>query len=156
MRQSGCGLLGSLIDGIPSRGDVLSCACGGMAGTQEWHCGGEHEHCQTDDEFSEHDQAISASRGPHPTREPESRGGYSVLAKVEEVCLRPASIVASLPARETRNLLTPASYAGKNAFAHHGERVVQGQWLMQPASGLFLGWAPGPQGRQFHHVSCVM
>jgi len=66
------------------------------------------------------------------------------------VCLRPASLVASLPARETRNLLRPASYAGKNAFAHHGERVVQGQRLMQPASDLFLGWATGPQGRQFH------
>jgi uncharacterized protein (DUF2252 family) len=42
------------------------------------------------------------------------------------------------------------AYAGKSAFAHHGERVVQGQRLMQPASDLFLGWATGPKGRQFY------
>jgi uncharacterized protein (DUF2252 family) len=42
------------------------------------------------------------------------------------------------------------AYAGKSAFAHHGERVVQGQRLMQPASDLFLGWATGPEGRQFY------
>src|SRR5271169_3801569 len=42
------------------------------------------------------------------------------------------------------------AYAGKSAFAHHGERVVQGQRLMQPASDLFLGWATGPEGRHFY------
>ena len=42
------------------------------------------------------------------------------------------------------------AYAGKSAYAHHGERVVQGQRLMQPASDLFLGWATGPNGRQFY------
>jgi uncharacterized protein (DUF2252 family) len=42
------------------------------------------------------------------------------------------------------------TYAGKSAFSHHGERVVQGQRLMQPASDLFLGWATGPKGRQFY------
>jgi uncharacterized protein (DUF2252 family) len=43
-----------------------------------------------------------------------------------------------------------AAYAGKSAYAHHGERVVQGQRLMQPASDLFLGWATGPKGRHFY------
>ena len=38
-------------------------------------------------------------------------------------------------------------YAGKSAYNHHGERVVIGQRLMQPASDLFLGWATGPKGR---------
>ena len=42
------------------------------------------------------------------------------------------------------------AYAGKSAYAHHGERVVQGQRLMQPASDLFLGWATGPKGRHFY------
>ena len=42
------------------------------------------------------------------------------------------------------------AYAGKSAYAHHGERVVQGQRLMQPASDLFLGWAMGPKGRHFY------
>jgi uncharacterized protein (DUF2252 family) len=42
------------------------------------------------------------------------------------------------------------AYAGKSAYAHHGERVVQGQRLMQPASDLFLGWATGPKDRHFY------
>jgi uncharacterized protein (DUF2252 family) len=42
------------------------------------------------------------------------------------------------------------AYAGRSAYAHHGERVVQGQRLMQPASDLFLGWATGPKGRHFY------
>ncbi len=42
------------------------------------------------------------------------------------------------------------AYAGKGAYSHHGERVVQGQRLMQSASDLFLGWATGPKGRQFY------
>jgi len=41
-------------------------------------------------------------------------------------------------------------FAGKSAYAHHGERVVRGQRLMQPASDLFLGWATGPKGRHFY------
>jgi uncharacterized protein (DUF2252 family) len=31
-------------------------------------------------------------------------------------------------------------YAGASEVAHHGERVVRGQWLMQAASDIFLGW----------------
>ena len=42
------------------------------------------------------------------------------------------------------------AYAGKSAYSHHGERVVQGQRLMQPASDLFLGWATGPKGKHFY------
>ena len=38
-------------------------------------------------------------------------------------------------------------YAGKSAYSHHGQRVVKGQRLMQPASDLFLGWATGATGR---------
>ncbi len=41
-------------------------------------------------------------------------------------------------------------YAGKSLYAHHGERVVMGQRLMQPASDLFLGWVTAPNGRQFY------
>jgi uncharacterized protein (DUF2252 family) len=41
-------------------------------------------------------------------------------------------------------------YAGKSAYAQHGERVVQGQKLMQPSSDLFLGWGIGPEGRHFY------
>jgi uncharacterized protein (DUF2252 family) len=41
-------------------------------------------------------------------------------------------------------------YAGKSAYAHHGQRVVMGQRLMQPASDLFLGWVTAPTGKQFY------
>ena len=41
-------------------------------------------------------------------------------------------------------------FAGKSAYGHHGQRVVMGQRLMQPASDIFLGWVTGPNGRQFY------
>ncbi len=41
-------------------------------------------------------------------------------------------------------------YAGKSAYAQHGERVVMGQRLMQPASDLFLGWVIAPTGKHFY------
>lgn len=41
-------------------------------------------------------------------------------------------------------------YAGKSAYASHGQRVVIGQRLMQPTSDIFLGWMTAPNGRQFY------
>ena len=41
-------------------------------------------------------------------------------------------------------------YAGKSAYNHHGERVVKGQRLMQPASDMFLGWTTGAKGQHFY------
>ena len=41
-------------------------------------------------------------------------------------------------------------YAGKSAYAQHGQRVVMGQRLMQPASDLFLGWVIAPTGKHFY------
>lgn len=44
-----------------------------------------------------------------------------------------------LQAKEGRkSVLEP--YAGKSEYKHHGQRVVMGQRLMQPASDIFLGW----------------
>ena len=40
-------------------------------------------------------------------------------------------------------------YAGASVFANHGQRVVDGYRLMQPASDMFLGWSQGPRGRHF-------
>ena len=34
-------------------------------------------------------------------------------------------------------------YAGKSEFGNHGQRVVNGYRLMQPASDMFLGWSRG-------------
>ena len=33
-------------------------------------------------------------------------------------------------------------YVGESEFENHGERVVEGQWLMQAASDILLGWLP--------------
>jgi uncharacterized protein (DUF2252 family) len=41
-----------------------------------------------------------------------------------------------------------APYAGASEYAHAGERVVQGQRLMQSASDSFLGWVTGRGGQQ--------
>jgi len=42
-------------------------------------------------------------------------------------------------------------YAGKSAYSNHGQRVVQGQHLMQTASDVMLGWTMGAlRGRHFY------
>jgi len=41
-------------------------------------------------------------------------------------------------------------YAGQPKLKHNGQRVVEGQRLMQSASDIFLGWAKGPEGRDFY------
>jgi uncharacterized protein (DUF2252 family) len=41
-------------------------------------------------------------------------------------------------------------YIKPSLYNHHGERIVQGQRLMQSASDIFLGWTTGPQGRHFY------
>jgi uncharacterized protein (DUF2252 family) len=33
-------------------------------------------------------------------------------------------------------------YVGESEFGNHGERVVEGQWLMQAAGDILLGWLP--------------
>lgn len=40
------------------------------------------------------------------------------------------------------------AHAGRNPYPHHGQRVVMGQRLMQPASDIFLGWITMKNGRQ--------
>lgn len=41
-------------------------------------------------------------------------------------------------------------FAGASEYAHHGERVVMGQRLSQPASDMFLGWTTGLDGVQYY------
>ena len=41
-------------------------------------------------------------------------------------------------------------YVGKSAHENNGHRVIFGQRLMQAQSDMFLGWAKGPQGRDFY------
>jgi uncharacterized protein (DUF2252 family) len=54
-----------------------------------------------------------------------------------------------LQAKEAQaSVLEPS--AGASEFDNHGQRVVEGQWLMQAASDSFLGWCPvvGIDGRR--------
>ena len=41
-------------------------------------------------------------------------------------------------------------HAGRSVFSNHGQRVVNGHWLMQPASDMFLGWTAGESGRHYY------
>ncbi|ABE33770.1 hypothetical protein DR64_4547 [Paraburkholderia xenovorans LB400] len=43
-----------------------------------------------------------------------------------------------------------AQFHKSPAIRHEGERVVQGQRMLQAASDIFLGWATGPLGRHFY------
>jgi hypothetical protein len=42
-------------------------------------------------------------------------------------------------------------YAGKSRYRQHGERVVQGQLMMQAASDIYLGWAKGLDPRRNYY-----
>jgi uncharacterized protein (DUF2252 family) len=42
------------------------------------------------------------------------------------------------------------AYAGKSVYPNHGQRVVNGQRLMQPVSDIFLGWTKSRTGRHFY------
>jgi uncharacterized protein (DUF2252 family) len=53
-----------------------------------------------------------------------------------------------LQVKEARaSVLEP--FAGASVFPNHGQRVVNGYRLMQPASDMFLGWTRGAFGRHF-------
>jgi uncharacterized protein (DUF2252 family) len=53
-----------------------------------------------------------------------------------------------LQVKEARtSVLEP--YAGASTFPNHGQRVVNGYRLMQPASDMFLGWTKGAGGRHY-------
>jgi uncharacterized protein (DUF2252 family) len=53
-----------------------------------------------------------------------------------------------LQVKEARSsVLEP--YAGASGYANHGQRVVDGYRMMQPASDVFLGWAQGPKVHYF-------
>lgn len=41
-------------------------------------------------------------------------------------------------------------YAGKSRYPNHGQRVVEGQRLMQTASDVFLGWTRGKNGKDMY------
>jgi uncharacterized protein (DUF2252 family) len=54
-----------------------------------------------------------------------------------------------LQVKEARASVLEA-FAGPSVYPNHGQRVVNGQRLMQPASDIFLGWMEGPTGLHFY------
>lgn len=52
--------------------------------------------------------------------------------------------------KEARRSVLAGYVKTKSRVQHNGQRVVNGQRLMQSASDLFLGWTTGPSGRQFY------
>ncbi len=54
-----------------------------------------------------------------------------------------------LQVKEARASVLEA-YADKSVFPNHGQRVVNGQRLMQPVSDIFLGWTKTRRGRHFY------
>lgn len=42
------------------------------------------------------------------------------------------------------------AYAGKSRFENHGQRVVNGYRILQPATDIFLGWTRGKHGNDFY------
>ena len=54
-----------------------------------------------------------------------------------------------LQVKEARASVLEA-YAGNSIFPNHGQRVVYGHRLMQPASDIFLGWTEGRRGRHYY------
>jgi uncharacterized protein (DUF2252 family) len=53
-----------------------------------------------------------------------------------------------LQVKEARaSVLEP--YAGASVFPNHGQRVINGYRLIQPASDMFLGWTRGPERDYF-------
>ncbi len=54
-----------------------------------------------------------------------------------------------LQVKEARPSVLEA-HTHRSAFSNHGQRVVNGHWLMQPASDMFLGWTAGESGRHYY------
>ncbi len=54
-----------------------------------------------------------------------------------------------LQVKEARASVLEA-YARKSVFSNHGQRVVAGHWLMQPASDILLGWTVDNRGRHYY------
>ena len=55
-----------------------------------------------------------------------------------------------LQIKEARRSVLADYVKSKSRVRHNGQRVVEGQRLMQSASDLFLGWTSGPHGRHFY------
>jgi uncharacterized protein (DUF2252 family) len=75
----------------------------------------------------------------HSARKVVGVGSVGTRAWIVLMMGRDADDPLILQAKEAEaSVLEP--YLGKSRFANHGQRVVEGQWLMQAASDILLGW----------------
>lgn len=76
-------------------------------------------------------------------------GSVGLLALVLLLEGRDADDILVLQVKQAQHsVLEP--YTAASTYAQMGERVVEGQRLMQAASDSFLGWATGTYGRQYY------
>ncbi len=76
-------------------------------------------------------------------------GSVGLLAWVLLLEGRDANDVLVLQAKQAQqSVLEP--YTAPSVYPNSGQRVVEGQRLIQAASDSFLGWAEGPLGRQYY------
>jgi len=76
-------------------------------------------------------------------------GSVGLLAWVLLLEGRDSSDLLALQVKQAQSSVLEA-YAGVSPFPHHGQRVVEGQRLIQAASDAFLGWVTGGYGRQYY------
>jgi hypothetical protein len=98
---------------------------------------------------SDRRQLLESYRYVHMARKVVGVGSVGTRAWVVLLLGRDESDPLFLQVKEAEaSVLEP--YAGPDPARNHGQRVVQGQWLMQAASDILLGWlrVPGVDGVQ--------
>jgi uncharacterized protein (DUF2252 family) len=98
---------------------------------------------------SDRRRLLETYRYVHLARKVVGVGSVGTRAWVVLMMGRDAADPLFLQVKEaTASVLEP--FAGRDAARNHGQRVVQGQWLMQAASDIFLGWlrVDGIDGRR--------
>jgi uncharacterized protein (DUF2252 family) len=86
-----------------------------------------------------HRHIAAAYRYVHAARKVVGVGSVGTRAWIVLFVGRDSDDPLFLQAKEARASVLEA-YVGGSRFEHHGQRVVEGQRLMQAASDIFLGW----------------
>ena len=76
-------------------------------------------------------------------------GSVGLLAWVVLLQGRDANDLIALQIKQAQASVLEA-FTAPSAYPHHGQRVVEGQRLIQAASDTFLGWTSGPLGREYY------
>lgn len=95
---------------------------------------------------STHAKIGKTERDPLPLIKASSEGPIRSLVELRYGRM-PVSLF--LQFKEARRSVLADYVRTKSRVRHNGQRVVDGQRLMQSASDLFLGWTTDPSGRHF-------